>query len=358
MAEARTTASGLKIATVFYDFIVGEALPGTGLDAPAFWEGVAALVKEFSATNAALMAKRDALQGKIDAWHVAHKGQAHDAAAYQAFLREIGYLQPDPAPFSVTTENVDDEIALIAGPQLVVAVSNARYALNAANARWGSLYDALYGTDAISDDEGAAKTAGFNKVRAARVVARGRAFLDANFPLSTGSHKDAQAYRVKGGHLAVTLPSGETSLKDGAKFAGFTGDASHPTAILLKNHNLHAELVINPQNPIGKDDAAGVADIVVESAISTIMDCEDSVAAVDAQDKVEVYRNWLGLMNGTLSAPVEKNGKTFERKLNPDRVYTAPDGKGQVTLHGRSLMLVRNVGHHMLTDTVLDANGA
>ena len=358
MSEARTTVSGLKIATVFYDFIVNEALPGTGLDAPAFWEGLAGLVKEFSATNAALMAKRDALQGKIDAWHVAHKGQAHDAAAYQAFLREIGYVVPEPAAFSVTTENVDDEIAAIAGPQLVVPVSNARYALNAANARWGSLYDALYGTDAISDEDGAAKTAGFNKVRAAKVVARGRAFLDANFPLATGSHKDAQAYRVKNGHLAVTLPSGETGLKDGAKFVGFNGDASHPTAILLKNHNLHAELVINPQNAIGKDDAAGVADIVLESAISTIMDCEDSVAAVDAQDKVEVYRNWLGLMNGTLAAPVEKNGKTFERKLNPDRVYTAADGKGSLTLHGRSLMLVRNVGHHMLTDILLDENGA
>jgi malate synthase len=358
MSEARTTAGGLKIATVFYDFIVNEALPDTGIDAPAFWEGFAALVAEFSATNASLMAKRDALQAKIDAWHVAHKGQTHDAAAYQAFLREIGYLLPDPAPFSVSTENVDDEIARIAGPQLVVPVSNARYALNAANARWGSLYDALYGTDAISDADGAAKTPGFNTLRAAKVVARGRAFLDANFPLSTGSHKDAQAYRIKNGHLAVTLPSGETGLKDGAKFAGFNGEASNPTAILLKNHNLHAELVINPQNPIGKNDAAGLADIVLESAISTIMDCEDSVAAVDAQDKVEVYRNWLGLMNGTLSAPVEKNGKTIERKLNPDRVYTAPDGRGKVTLHGRSLMLVRNVGHHMLTDIILDANGA
>jgi malate synthase len=357
MSEPRTSANGLNIATVLYDFVTNEALPGTGLDATTFWTGFAALVDKFSATNAALLAKRDALQAKLDAWHIAHKGQPHDAAAYQAFLREIGYLLPDPAPFAVDTANVDDEIAAIAGPQLVVPVSNARYALNAANARWGSLYDALYGTDAIPETDGAEKTKGFNKARAALVIARGRAFLDDNFALANGSHADAKAYRVQHGHLAVTLPSGDVGLKDGAKFVGYTGEASNPTAILLKNHNLHAELVINPQNPIGKDDAAGVADIILESAISAIMDAEDSVAAVDAQDKVEVYRNWLGLMTGTLSAPVEKNGKTFERKLNADRSYTTPTG-GTLTLHGRSLMLVRNVGHHMLTDAILDAKGA
>ena len=356
MPEARTTVSGLKIATLLYDFVNREALPGTGLDAPAFWGGFAALLKEFSASNAALMAKRDVLQARIDGWHSARKGQKHDPAAYQAFLREIGYLLPDPAPFSVDTANVDEEIAHIAGPQLVVPVNNARYALNAGNARWGSLYDALYGTDALSDADGAGRTSGFNKIRGAEVVARGRAFLDASFPLSHGSHADAQAYRVKNGHLAVTLPSGETGLKDGAKFAGFRGEASHPTAILLKNHNLHVELVIDSQHSIGKDDAAGIADIILEAAISTIMDCEDSVAAVDAADKVEVYRNWLGLMKGTLSAPVEKGGKTFERKLNQDRSYTAPDG-GSLALHGRSLMLVRNVGHHMLTDAILDEQG-
>jgi malate synthase len=357
MAEPRTSAASLSISTVLYDFVVNEALPGTGLEASAFWEGFAALLAEFSPRNQELLAKRDALQGKIDSWHLAHKGQAHDAAAYQAFLTEIGYLRPEPAAFSVATSNVDDEIALIAGPQLVVPVSNARYALNAANARWGSLYDALYGTDAISEADGAAKGPGYNKLRGAKVVAWGRAFLDANFPLSTGSHADAQAYKVAGGQLVVTLPAGETGLKTASKFVGYAGEAASPTGILLKNHNLHAELVINPASPTGKDDAAGIADILLESAISTIMDCEDSVAAVDAEDKVEVYRNWLGLMNGTLSAPVQKSGKTFDRKLNPDRKFSAPDG-GTVWLAGRSLMLVRNVGHHMLTDAVLDAAGA
>ncbi len=357
MSEPRTNAGGLQVATVLYDFVEKEALPGTGLDAAAFWDGFATLLKAFAPRNAALMAKRDDLQAKLDAWHRDHKGQPHDAAAYQGFLKEIGYLQPEPGAFQVDTDHVDDEIATIAGPQLVVPVNNARYSLNAANARWGSLYDALYGTDAIADDGEAKRGAGFNKVRAQMVVARGRAFLDAYFPLSHGSHKDAQAYRVKNGHLSVALPSGETGLKDGVKFVGYNGEATHPTAILLKNHNLHAELVINPASPIGKDDAAGVADIVLESAISTIMDCEDSVAAVDAADKADVYRCWLGLMNGTLEAPVEKNGKIFTRKLNPDRTYVAPDGKGQLTLHGRSLMLVRNVGHHMLTDAIVDAAG-
>src|SRR6202140_3396777 len=285
--RATVTVDHLAIDKVLYDFVNHEAMPGTGVQERPFWTGFSALARALTPRNTELLLRRDELQSKIDAWHRQNPGAAFDHSRYKAYLLEIGYLVPEKQPFAVDTAAVDPEIAEIAGPQLVVPVSNARYALNAANARWGSLYDALYGTDAISDDEGAAKTAGFNKVRAARVGARGRAFLDANFPLSTGSHKDAQAYRVKGGHLAVTLPSGETSLKDGAKFAGFTGDASHPTAILLKNHNLHAELVINPQNPIGKDDAAGVADIVLESAISTIMDCEDSVAAAEVPGKVE-----------------------------------------------------------------------
>jgi malate synthase len=352
MAEPRTNEAGLDVAAVLRDFVVNEALPGTGLEAGAFWSGLAGLLKDFAPRNAALLAKRDDLQAKIDAWYKEHKGKIHDQEAYQAFLTEIGYLVADPVAFAVATDRVDDEIAVIAGPQLVVPVSNARYALNAANARWGSFYDALYGTDAISDADGAARAAGYNKVRGAKVVARARAFLDANFALANGSHADATAYRVKNGHLAVTLPSGETGLKDAQKFAGYTGEAAHPKAILLKNHHLHAEIVIDPASNTGKDDKAGVSDIILESAISTIMDCEDSVAAVDAEDKVEVYRNWLGLMKGTLSAPVSKGGKTFERKLNEDRAYTAPDG-AKVTLPGRSLMLVRNVGHHMLTDAIL-----
>jgi malate synthase len=356
MSQSRTSAGGLSVATVLYDFVVNEALPGTGLSADGFWEGFGALLAAFSPRNQALLERRDALQAKIDAWHLDHKGQPFDAAKYQAFLRQIGYLLPDPAPFSVATDRVDDEIAHIAGPQLVVPVMNARYALNAANARWGSLYDALYGTDAIPETDGATRGPGFNKIRAAKVIARAKTFLDDSFPLKIGSYTDATGLAVREGALVVTLPDGEAYLQDPAQFAGYTGDAASPTAILLKNHNLHAEIVINPASPIGKDDPAGIADIILESAISTIMDCEDSVAAVDAEDKVEVYRNWLGLMNATLEAPLEKAGKVLVRKLNPDREYTAPDG-GSLILPGRSLMLVRNVGHHMLTDAILDADG-
>ena len=356
MTEARVSIDGLNIAAALYEFVNNEALPGTGVEQAKFWPGFAAILQRFSASNAALLAERDELQGKIDAWHLARKGQPHDAAAYEAFLREIGYLLPEPAAFAIDTANVDAEIAAIAGPQLVVPVNNARYALNAANARWGSLYDALYGTDALPDEGEIARGKGFNMTRASAVVARGRAFLDAHFPLADGSHADALAYKVHNGHLAVVLPSGEVGLKDGAQFAGYTGDAAAPKSVLLKNHNLHADIIIDPSHAIGKNDTAGVADIILESAISTIMDCEDSVAAVDAEDKVVVYRNWLGLMQGTLTAPVEKGGKTFQRALNEDRVYTAPDG-GTLTLHGRSLLLVRNVGHHLLTDAVT-LNGA
>ncbi len=351
MTEARVSIDGLNIATVLYDFVNNEALPGTGVEQGKFWPGFTALLKRFSATNAELLAKRDAIQAKIDAWHLAHKGKPIDAAAYEAFLREIGYLLPEPAAFTIDTANVDAEIATIAGPQLVVPVSNARYALNAANARWGSLYDALYGTDALPDEGEIARGKGFNLARASAVVARGRAFLDAHFPLADGSHADALGYKVRDGHLAVVLHSGEVGLRNAAQFAGYTGEANAPKSVLLKNHNLHADILIDATHPIGKNDTAHVADIILESAISTIMDCEDSVAAVDAEDKVEVYRNWLGLMQGTLTAPVEKGGKTFLRDLHKDRVYTAPDGS-TLSLHGRSLLLVRNVGHHMLTDAI------
>ncbi|MCB5943639.1 malate synthase G [Acidocella sp. KAb 2-4] len=356
MPETRVSVDGLSVAATLYDFVNNEALPGTGIEPARFWPGFTGLLRRFAASNAQLLAKRDALQALIDSWHVSRKGQPHDQGAYEAFLREIGYLLPEPPAFAIDTANVDDEIARIAGPQLVVPVSNARYALNAANARWGSLYDALYGTDALPETDGAARGKGFNPVRADLVIARGRAFLDAHFPLADGSHADVLGYKVRNGHLAAVLPSGEVGLREAAQFAGYTGEAGAPNSVLLKNHGLHADILIDAAHPIGKNDTAHVADIILESAITTIMDCEDSVAAVDAADKVDVYRNWLGLILGTLTAPVEKGGKVFERAMNPDRVYTAPDG-GSLTLHGRSLMLVRNVGHHMLTD-VVTLNGA
>ena len=357
MPLPRISLHGLSIAGELYGFVNEEALPGTGLEAEKFWAGFAALLQRFAASNAALLVRRDGLQAQIDAWHLARRGQPHDAAAHEAFLREIGYLLPEPSPFSIDTANVDDEIARIAGPQLVVPVSNARYALNAANARWGSFYDALYGTDAVPDEAATARGKGFNPARADAVIARGRAFLDAHFPLADGSHADALIYKVHNGHLAVVLPSGEVGLRDGAQFAGYTGPAAAPLSVLLRHHNLHADIMIDAAHAIGKGDTAHIADIILESAISTIMDAEDSVTAVDAEDKVGVYRNWLGLMQGTLTAPVEKGGKIIERALNPDREYTAPDGTGKLTLHGRALLLVRNVGHHMLTDAITTEAG-
>lgn len=349
--QARIVVNRLSVDKALYEFVNTQALPGTGVTPEAFWAGAESVLATFSATNAALLAKRDALQAQIDSWHLARKGQPHDAAAYEAFLREIGYLLPEPEAFSIDTENVDDEIAHIAGPQLVVPVSNARYALNAANARWGSLYDALYGTDAIPETGALARGKGFNLTRATEVVNKGREYLDAWFPLAEGSHADALSYKVVDGALVIVLPSGDTALREPTQFTGYTGEASAPKSVLLKQNRLHADIIIDATHPIGKNDTAHIADIVLESAISTIMDAEDSVAAVDAADKLEVYANWLGLIQGTLTAPVEKGGKIIQRALNPDRVYTAPDG-GTLTLHGRSLLLTRNVGHHMLTDII------
>jgi malate synthase len=348
--------AGLKVAAELCRFVEQEALPGTGLDAAGFWESFARIVAIFAPRNAALLARRDELQAQVDAWHRTHPYSGFDAVSYRAFLEEIGYLVAAPTQVAVRTTHVDPEIALVAGPQLVVPVNNPRYALNAGNARWGSLYDALYGTDAIPEDGGATRGGGYNKLRGARVIARAKAVLDQAVPLDGASHADATSYAIEAGKLVARTGSGSVGLRDPKALAGWRGDAASPTAILLVRHGLHLELVLDRNHPIGREDRAGLADIVMESALTTIMDCEDSVAAVDAADKVEVYRAWLGLMLGTLSASLEKGGKTIERHLNPDRTYTSAGG-GTLTLPGRSLMLVRNVGHHMMTDAVRDAVG-
>ncbi|MBP1126497.1 MULTISPECIES: malate synthase G [Pseudomonas] len=348
---------GLQVAKVLFDFVNNEAIPGTGLTAEQFWAGADQVIHDLAPKNKALLAKRDDFQAQIDAWHQAHAGQAHDAVAYKAFLQEIGYLLPEVADFQATTENVDDEIARMAGPQLVVPVMNARFALNASNARWGSLYDALYGTDAISEADGAEKGKGYNKVRGDKVIAFARAFLDQAAPLSAGSHAESTGYKIVDGVLIVALKGGSNSgLRDDAQLIGFQGPAAAPIAILLKNNGLHFEIQIDASTPVGQTDAAGIKDILMEAALTTIMDCEDSVAAVDADDKVVIYRNWLGLMKGDLAEEVAKGGTTFTRTMNPDRVYTGVHGE-DVTLHGRSLLFVRNVGHLMTIDAILDKHG-
>ncbi|TBW40784.1 malate synthase G [Siculibacillus lacustris] len=336
-------------------FLADEALPGTGIAPAAFWSRFAVILAELAPVNAALLATRDRLQVEIDAWHGARRGRPHDPAAYRAFLETIGYLVPAPAPRPISTANVDPEIATLAGPQLVVPIDNARYALNAANARWGSLYDALYGTDAL----GAAPTPGpFDPARAAGVVAAAKARLDEIAPLVAGGWADVVGFAVEGGALRLSLADDrETDLADPTRFAGFRGDPERPTAILLRHHGLHAEIVVDRSGPIGAVDPAGIADVILEAALTAIMDMEDSVAAVDAADKVRVYRNWLGLMQGTLTDTFDKGGRAVTRKLAADRPWTAPDGRA-FALSGRALMLARNVGHHMATDAVRGADGA
>ncbi|MFA7437165.1 malate synthase G [Castellaniella sp.] len=353
----RISCHGLQVATVLHRFIEQEALPGTGIQADAFWAGLAALIRDLTPANRALLAERDRLQSALDAWHTEHPGAVADPAAYRQFLTEIGYLRPVPEHVTVHSAGVDTEITQQAGPQLVVPVTNARYALNAANARWGSLYDALYGTDAIPDTGGAERGDTYNPVRGARVIAFARNFLDSHFPLQQGTHARATGYRMADGQLIVTQDGGgQTGLADDTALIGHRGPADAPQAILLRHHGLHVEIQFDATHPIGRTDAAHIKDVVLEAAVTTIMDCEDSITAVDAEDKVQAYRNWLGLMQGTLSAELEKNGKTVTRTLNADRPYTARDGSA-ARLHGRSLMFVRNVGHLMTSPAILDANG-
>ena len=353
---ARTTVHGLQVATELHRFIEDQVLPATGVASELFWKGFDAIVGDLAPKNIALLAERDRLQSEMDAWHQAHPGPITDMPAYRAFLEKIGYLLPQPKGAKATTTNVDAELALQAGPQLVVPILNARYALNAANARWGSLYDALYGTDVIAETGGAEKGQGYNPVRGAKVIAFAREVLDQAAPLANGSHRNATGYSVKDGQLMIALQSSSTPLADPSQFVGYQGDAAAPSSVLLKHNGIHIDIRIDRNTPIGKTDPAGISDVVLEAALSTILDLEDSVAVVDAQDKVLAYANWLGILQGTLTEEVQKGGKTFTRGLNPDREYTGADGK-PVRLHGRSLMFVRNVGHLMTNPAILYGGG-
>ena len=354
MQTVRTQVHQLQVATPLFDFINSQVLPDVGVNQEAFWQGFSQIVTDLAPKNAALLAERDRLQAELDTWHKANPGPVTDMAAYRKFLEQIGYLVPVPAGAKATTTNVDDELATQAGPQLVVPILNARYALNAANARWGSLYDALYGTDAIPETDGAEKGKGYNPKRGEKVIAFARDFLDQAAPLEGYSHKDAVVYYVKDGELLVNVVGGQIAkLKNPAQFVGYQGDVRGPSSILLENNGLHIDIQIDRSKPIGQADVAGVADVVVEAALSTILDLEDSVAAVDAEDKILGYSNWLGILRGTLTESFEKGGKMMTRGLNPDRIYTAPNGNGEVRLHGRSLMFVRNVGHLMTNPAIL-----
>jgi malate synthase len=347
----RVTVGGLQVAEELHAFVRDEALPGSGLDEDAFWSGVERIFADFTPRNRELLARREELQRQLDEWHTAHPGPVRDQAAYLQLLRDLGYLVEEPADFEIETENVDDEVAQQAGPQLVVPVLNARFAANAANARWGSLYDALYGTDVIDEDDGKEKGSSYNPTRGAEVIRRARALLDECFPLEIGSHAEATGYSCADGALTVALGDGGSGLKDPDQYVGHRGDAAAPEGVLLVHHGLHVEIQVDRSDPIGKDDAAGVKDLLLEAAVSTIMDLEDSIAAVDPEDKVAAYRNWLLLNQGTLTAEVTKGGKSFIRALEEDRLYDGPGG--QVVLPGRSLLFVRQVGHLMTTDAIL-----
>ena len=359
MSTARTAVGRLHVASALYEFVNQQVLPGTGVDPAAFWAGFDAIVADLAPKNAALLAERERLQAELDRWHRAHPGPIADLPAYRQFLEGIGYLVAPPVGVRASTANVDAELALQAGPQLVVPILNARYALNAANARWGSLYDALYGTDAIPEVGGCERGRSYNPLRGARVIEFARDFLDQAAPLAIESHKDARSYRVQGGQLQVALDDGaHTGLRHPGQLLGYRGQPEAPSALLLQHHGLHFEIVLDRSTAIGATDPAGIADVVLEAALSTILDLEDSVAAVDAEDKILGYRNWLGILQGTLTESFDKGGRTHTRGLNPDRRYTRPDGSGELRLHGRSLLFVRNVGHLMSNPAILYTNAA